>query len=96
MANSFCKFPQSRFWHELRDHLLKLPGAAIGQCVDDPVIGSWIDFTFQGHLFTVNTQAGEFLFFADGTGCPDSVLAEIAMHCKSFFDDSGEIALRRV
>jgi hypothetical protein len=96
MEAAFCKFPQSRFWHDLRDHLLKLPEVGVKDSADDPVIGSWIDFIYRGYSFTVNAKSGEFVFFVDGTGCPDSVLAQIAAHFQPFFDGNGGTTLRRV
>jgi hypothetical protein len=93
---SFCNFPQRRFLHEVRDHLLKLPGVNVTDYTDDPVIGSWVDFSFREHPFTVNAKTGEFIFFVAGTGCPDPVLVEIAAHCQPFFESGGDIAQRRV
>jgi hypothetical protein len=96
MRAGFCRFPQNRFWHDVRDHLQKLPNVGIKDCVDDPVVGSWIDFTYGRHVFTVNAKSGEYVFFVDGDGCPDSVLGQMASHFQPFFDGDGETSLRRV
>ena len=96
MQSGFCRFPQNRFWHDVRDHLQKLPDVAIKDFADDPVVGSWIDFTYGGHVFTVNAKSGEYVFFADGNGCPGSVLGQIVSHFQPFFDGDGETTLRRV
>ena len=100
MNNSFCKFPQTRFWHEVREHLLTLPGAKVTDAVDDPIIGSWIDFTFRGQSFTINTKSSEFIFFAEVTDSSDSARAVVAAHFELFFGeqrgDGGDITLRRV
>ena len=102
MNNSFYKFPQTRFWHEVREHLSTLPGVAVTDAVDDPIIGSWIDFTFCAHCFTINAMSGEFMFFAQDTDCPASGCAEITAHFDSFpvqrtdDGDGGGINLRRV
>src|ERR1700757_690128 len=65
MNNSFYRFPQTRFWHELRDHLLALPGLAVTDFTDASVVGSWLDFTFRGYRFTINAESGEFVFFVE-------------------------------
>ena len=84
MSNGFCKFPQTRFWLEVRQHLLTLSGVAVTDANDVPVVGSWIDFTFRGHSFTINAESGEFVFFVEDTDCPESVRAEVAAHFESF------------
>ena len=102
MNNGFCKFPQTRFWHEVRDYLTELPGVAVTDAIDAPVVGSWIDFTFRGHSFTINAESGEFVFFVEATGCTESVCAEVKAHFAWFFaertdqGDGGDITLRRV
>jgi hypothetical protein len=102
MKSSFYKFPQTRFWYEIQEHLSALPGVAVTHAADDAVIGSWIDFTVRGHSFTINSQSGEFMFFAMTTDCPERLLAEIASHFEAFraegidFDGGGDISLRGV
>ena len=76
MDSSFCKFPQTRFWHEVRQRLVALPGVTVTDSTDAPIVGSWIDFTFRGHSFTINAESGEFVFFVEDTDCPESVRAE--------------------
>ncbi|MFO1477405.1 MAG: hypothetical protein U1F98_12215 [Verrucomicrobiota bacterium] len=100
MDNSFCRFPQTRFWHEVRQHLAVLPGITVTSLEDMPIGGSWLDFTFREHSFTINAESGEFLFFVED--CPASVRAEVTAHFEPFFaeqtdhGDSGDITLRRV
>ena len=96
MNTGFCKFPQTRFWHEVRQHLASLPGVAVIDATDAPVVGSWIDFTFRGHSFTINSESGEFVFFVEDTDCPASVRAEVAAHFESLLGNGGDISLRRV
>ena len=96
MDTGFCKFPQTRFWHEVRQHLAALPGVTVTSFEDMPVGGSWLDFTFRGHSFTINAKSGEFVFFVEDTDCPASVRAQVAAHFESFLGDGGDIALRRV
>lgn len=84
MDIGFCKFPQTRFWYEVRQHLAALPGAIVVDATDALGVGSWIDFTYRGHAFTINADSGEFVFFAEDCDCPESVLAEIAAHFESF------------
>lgn len=100
MDYSFCKFPQTRFWHEVRQHLAALPGVTITSFEDIPSGGSWLDFTFRGYSFTINAESGEFLFL--GEDCPASERAAVKAHFEPFFaertdhGDGGDITLRRV
>jgi len=96
MAAGFCKFPQSLLWPELRDHLLQLSGVRVSSFTDEPVIGSWIDFKFRGHSFTINATDGEFIFFVDDTGCPDSVLSQITSHFQPLFDGGADLSQHRI
>lgn len=102
MNNRLFRFPQTRFWHEVREHFSTLPGVAIMDFTDAPVIGSWLDFAFRGHHFTINAESGEFVFFVEDSHCPESVRAEIKEHFESLvavptdYGDGGDITLRRV
>lgn len=80
----FVALPQVRLWHDLRDNLQTLHGVEINDFLTDGVIGSWIDFTFRGHRFTINEQSGRYQFFVADPGCPDDVLGEVTKHCRSF------------
>lgn len=92
MIKSFCKFSQTRSWHNLRDHLLNLPGVEIQAFADDPIVGSWIDFTLAGQFFTINAREGKFLFlFVEGMDRPASVMNIIASHCESLFGNGAAI-----
>lgn len=101
MSDSFCNFSQTRLWHELHDRLSALSGVAITHFADAPVVGSWLDFTFKGHHFSISAESGEFAFFVEGKDCPECVRAEIIAHLQPFFSsqtDCGggnDIALRR-
>lgn len=96
MDNAFCKFPQTRFWDEVHEHLLLLPGATVTGFVDHPAVGSWLDFLFRGCSFKITAESGAFALTVHGTGCPASVQAEVATHFGSRFGADGEAGLRRV
>jgi len=102
MKSGFCKLRQTRFWHEIRQHLLELSGVAVTDAAADPVIGSWIDFTFRGHSFTINSESGEPMIFTADADCPEPVQAEIRVHFDTLSEeptdngDGGDITLKRV
>ena len=56
----FASLPQVRLWHDLRDHLQALPGVEVTGFLTDGVIGSWLDFYFRGHRFTVSEREGSY------------------------------------
>jgi len=83
-AYMFVALPQVRLWHDLHTHLQRLQGVNISGFLTDGVIGSWIDFSYRGHAFTINEQSGEYQFFVDDPACPDEVLSEVTRQCKAF------------
>jgi hypothetical protein len=84
MESAFCTLPQTRCWHEVREHLSLIPGVTIKNSADAPVVASWIDFTFRGNSFSINADDGKFLFFAKDGGRPESVLDQVRAHFETF------------
>ena len=83
-VSMFATLPQVKLWHDLRDHLQKLRGVGVTDFVTDGVVGSWIDFAFRGHRFTINERSGTYQFFVDAADCPECILKEITSHCERF------------
>jgi len=90
MNHGFCKFPQTRFWSEVREQLGKLRGVVVTDATDAPVIGSWIDFTFRSYSFTINAESGEYVFFVEEADCAESARAEVAAHFEPFFAERAD------
>ncbi len=88
MSIRFYQHPQTCFWHEVRERLSALEGVRITCAVDDPVIGSWIDFNFRGHEFTIHGEAGTFVFSAVAGNPPDALCAEIQSHFETLLGKS--------
>lgn len=84
MVSSFCKLPQTRLWHDLRDHLVTLPGVAVTFFVCAPISGSWLDFTYQGHSFMIRDERGSFLFSVEDMACPHGILRDITGHFEDY------------
>lgn len=85
MNESFASFPQTRFWYEVHDHLASLQGVVITSSADAHIVGSWIDFSFRGHAFSINATAGEFRFYVEGAECSRAILEGLVGHFESFF-----------
>ncbi len=81
-SRQFAKLPQTKLWHELRDHLQKLNGAVVTGFLTDGNTEAWIDFKFRGQTFTINDQFGHYWFFVDDPLCPDEILTEVVTHCE--------------
>jgi hypothetical protein len=102
MNTPFRKFAQTCFAYQLRDHLAGLQGAAITDTIDAPIAGSWIEFTYGGHSFTINEEAGEFVFSVEEPECPQCLLSDVSAHFEPFFaerghrGEGGDITLRGV
>ena len=81
-SRKFAELPQTKLWHDLRDHLQALDGAVITDFLTDGITEAWIDFTYRGHSFTINDQFGYYWFFVDDPTCPDEILALIVSYCE--------------
>jgi len=82
----FGDLPQTMLWYAVRDHVARLPGAALTGFVADDVTEAWIDFTYRGHTFSINDQLGDYWFFVKDPACPDDVLSEVLSHFAELLD----------
>ena len=82
-SRQFADLPQTAGWYKLRKHIAKLNGASITNFVTDYITEAWMDFTFQGHSFSVNGQYGNYWFFVDDAECPDETLLTVLHHCEA-------------
>lgn len=88
MSIRFFHHHQTCSWHEVRERLSALKGVRITCAVDDPVIGSWIDFNLRGHDFMIHAEAGTFIFSAGAGNPPDDLCAEIQSHFETLLGKS--------
>ena len=79
-SRQFGELPQVAVWHAMRDHVLRLPGAAVTGFLFDTITEAWIDFTYAGHKFSVSDQFGAYLFFVADPTCPDDLLGKLLEH----------------
>ncbi len=79
-SRHFGDLPQTASWHAVRDHVEKLPGAVLTGFVTDHVTEAWVDFTYAGHVFSINDQLGNYWFFVDDPACPTDVLQRVLTH----------------
>ena len=73
-------------WGALYRYLGKLDGVTKTGFLTDRITEVWMDFTYRGHSFSVNTVMGEYWFFVDDPECPREILKEIADHCAQLFE----------
>lgn len=64
-------------WELLRVAIAFLPGAVETGFVTDHVTEAWLDFTFEGHIFSLNNQQGEWWCFVQDPAAPDDVLRAV-------------------
>jgi hypothetical protein len=76
----FGELPQRAVLEAMRDHLSRLPGADLTGFVREGVSGAWIDFSYEGHAFSVNDPFGEYWFYVADAGCPDPPLEAVLAH----------------
>jgi hypothetical protein len=67
-------------WHVLRAAIAALPGAVETGFVADDVTEAWLDFTFRGHVFSLNNQMGDWWYFVKDPQAPDDVLRAVLAH----------------
>jgi hypothetical protein len=81
-SRHFGDLPQTVLWHELRDHIERLDGAAVTDFVTDRVTEAWVDFSYRGYHFSVNDQLGDYWFFVEDPACPEEILESVLSHCE--------------
>jgi len=79
-SRHFALLPQTRAPLRLVFRVLTLPGAWPTAYVPSLAAGSWIDFRYKGHQFSINNQYGDFWFFVHDPVCPPPVLARVVSH----------------
>jgi len=86
-SRHFVSLPESYPLESFRDRMAKLPGAAITGFLTDQVTEVWIDFSYEGHAFTINNPFGEYWFFVRDPKCDDAILRKIIDHASGFLDE---------
>jgi hypothetical protein len=81
-SRHFANLPEACTWQALCEHILLLSGTQIANFVAAGLSEAWIDFTYQGHRFSVRHEGGRFCFFVRDPQCPDLSLYRVASHCE--------------
>jgi hypothetical protein len=79
-SRHFGDLPQTALWYDVRDHVVRLPGATLTGFVTDDVTEAWIDFTYRDRAFSINDQFGDYWFFVNDPACPAEILQEVLDH----------------
>lgn len=79
-SRNFVLLPQNKSPLRVLLHVFTLPGAYPTGYLPSLVAGSWIDFRFKGHKFSINNQYGDYWFFVADPSCPEAILSKIAAH----------------
>lgn len=79
-SRNFALLPQSHSPLRLLFHVFLLRGAVPTAYLPSLIAGSWIDFRWRGHKFSINDQYGDYWFFVKDPTCPDATLAVVAEH----------------
>lgn len=79
-SRHFGDLPQTVDWYAVRDHVARLPGAALSGFVTDDITEAWIDFNYRQHDFSINNQFGDYWFFVNDPACPAEILREVLNH----------------
>lgn len=83
-SRHFASLPEGRSWRALRHHLAQLPGVTLGELISDNVTEVWMDFRYENHEFTINSQSGDYWFFVRDPACPESALRHVREYCTQF------------
>jgi hypothetical protein len=88
-GRQFAELPETHDPATLRNHIGQLPGVELGPFIDT-VTESWIDFSLEGHEFTVNNQFGEYWFFVADPNAPAELLERVAKYAEVLLGDLTE------
>jgi hypothetical protein len=93
-SRHFARLPASRRVEALREYLLSLPGV-VSPCLAERSAAPWVDFTYEGHDFSVRRRANTFCFFVRDPACSDITLCRLVLHCEQLLrrrDASAEVS----
>lgn len=79
-SRHFGDLPERASWYQMRDHIAKLSGAQPTGFITDHITEAWIDFSFSGHEFSINSQFNEYWFFVKDPDCPENLLQQVLNH----------------
>lgn len=85
-SRHFGDLPQTAQWYDVREHVERLPGATLTGFITDGVTEAWIDFTYQGYVFSINDQFGDYWFFVNDPACSDIILSVVMNHFADLLD----------
>lgn len=78
-SRKFMMLPEEISFDSLHKYTTTLQGADVTEYIWS-VVECWIDFSYDGHQFSINNQFGEYWFFVDKPHCPDEILNRVAGH----------------
>jgi hypothetical protein len=81
-SRHFARLPTPVHWQSLCDHLARLRGARIANCVLPGIAAPWVEFTYQGHRFLIRGQDGEVCLFVRDPQCSDVLVYRVATYCE--------------
>lgn len=88
-SRHFVFFPETQPCSRLLLHVVGLLGASPTAYVPS-MLESWIDFRYQGHKFSINSQMGDYWFFVRDPNCPEDILLKVANHFEKLLKEHDE------
>jgi hypothetical protein len=81
-SRAFGEVPLRASLRQVRDHLLRLPGATITGFVrgDHADADACIDFDWEGYAFTIHDRSRGYRFAVADPACPEALLRSILVH----------------
>lgn len=79
-SRNFALLPQSRSSLRVMLHVMSLRAALPTAYLPSAIAGTWIDFRYKGHRFSINSQYGDYWFFVKDASCPEPILGTVVAH----------------
>lgn len=79
-SRNFALLPQRRSSLRVLLHVVSLWGAVPTAYLPSAIAGTWIDFRYRGHRFSINSQYGDYWFFVRDPSCPEPILGAVVAH----------------
>ena len=86
-SRHFARLKTISPWETVRDRVLLLGNAEVGNYVGDELAYGWLDFSFRGHRFLIHSHENHIHLYVSDPQCSDLILFQVGQHFEKLSSD---------